>query len=175
MNIVKTKSGIVHFILTGGTIDSFYNGKIDTVEPFKKSSIPRAIDNLNLHIKTKFTQVCMKDSRHLTEKDMNNVYNTIKKSKDKYFIVCHGTYCMPDTARYLAARLKKHNKTIIFTGSMVPIGFPASDAMFNLGFSISEIFHLESGIYVSMNGKIFSPNEIAKLIGKGQFISIYNK
>ena len=117
----------------------------------------------------------MKDSRNLTENDMNNVVKTIKKSKEKYFIVCHGTYCMPDTARYLAARLKKHNKIILFTGSMVPIGFFNSDAMFNLGFSISEIFHLKSGIYVSMNGKIFLPNEIAKLISQGQFISIFGE
>ena len=33
----------IHFMITGGTIDSFYNGTKDTVEPVKESSIPTFI------------------------------------------------------------------------------------------------------------------------------------
>lgn len=164
----------IHFIMTGGTIDSFYDGTIDTVRPNKRSVIPKYIKALKLHIKTEFTQVCMKDSRDIVLKDMDNVKKVIEKSKHKYYIITHGTYCMPDTARYLKEHLKNKNKVIVLTGSLVPLEiFVGSDALFNLGYSVAEIFHLKAGIYVCMNGKIFDPNEIAKLIGQGRFVSIF--
>lgn len=166
----------IHFIMTGGTIDSHYDGTKDTVMPNENSVIPKYINGLKLHIGTEFTQICMKDSRNLVLKDMEDIKVIIGKSKHKHFIITHGTYCMPDTARYLKQNLKNKDNTIIFTGSMIPLeSFAGSDALFNLGFSIAEIFHLEPGIYVCMNGKIFDPNEIAKLIGQGRFVSIFTE
>ena len=76
----------VHFIMTGGTIDSHYDGTIDTVITNKDSVIPRYVKSLKLHIKTEFTQVCMKDSRNLDLNDMKKVKEAIEKSKCKYFI-----------------------------------------------------------------------------------------
>jgi L-asparaginase len=166
----------IHFIITGGTIDSYYDGTKDTVVPYEKSIIPDYIKGLKLHTRTGFTQICMKDSRDLNEEDMANILKTVDESDAKYFIITIGTYCMPDTARYIKAHIKSKEKIIIFTGSMVPLStFANSDAAFNLGFSIAEIFHLEPGIYVCMNGRIFSPDEIAKLIGQGRFISIFGE
>ncbi len=166
----------IHFILTGGTIDSFYDGTKDTVVPYKESIIPEYIKNLKLHTPTEFTQICMKDSRDLSIEDMESIRKTIDESKHKYFIITHGTYCMPDTARYLEAHLKKKDLVVLLTGSMVPLGgFSNSDASYNLGYAMAEIFHLKPGIHVCMNGRIFEPNEIAKLIGKGQFVSIFGE
>ncbi len=82
---------------------------------------------------------------------------------------------MPDTARYLEANLKTKDKVIVFTGAMVPVGFPSSDAFFNLGFTLSKIEYLEPGIYLCMNGKIFIPSEVAKLLSKGKFVSIFTE
>jgi len=170
----KKKQLAIHFILTGGTIDSFYNGRVDTVKPLKKSVIPEYLKRLHLNIKTRFTQICMKDSRDLTLKDMRDIYKTIEKSKYKYFVITHGTYSMPDTGRYLQRYLKDKNKVVVLTGSLVPLeAFAHSDASFNLGFTIAEILHLGPGIYICMNGKIFSPDEIAKLISQGKFVSIF--
>lgn len=167
----------IHFIMAGGTIDSYYDGTKDTVVTCKNSIIPEYISSLRLHLKTQYTQVCMKDSRDMDETDMHAIYNTIRNSKGTHFIITQGTYCMPDTARFLEVHLKNNkNKIIVFTGSFVPLDFGRySDAPFNLGFTISEIFHLKPGIYVSMNGRIFSPGEIAKLIGQGRFVSIFGE
>jgi L-asparaginase len=173
---MKEKTYPIHFIMTGGTIDSYYDGTKDTVVPNKKSIIPQYIKNLNLHIKTKFTQICMKDSRDLSIDDMKDVRKVIEDSKYKYFIITHGTYCMPDTARYLQARLKRNDCVILFTGSMVPLAaFANSDASFNLGYSMAKLFYLKPGIYVCMNGRVFDPNEIAKLISQGKFVSIFGE
>jgi hypothetical protein len=59
------KLDTVHFILTGGTIDSYYKGEIDTAVPNKHSVIPNYLKGLKLYLNLKFTEVCMKDSRSL--------------------------------------------------------------------------------------------------------------
>lgn len=169
------KKATIHFIITGGTIDSFYNGTKDTVEPSNESSIPAFIKSLKLYEKTEFTTICMKDSRALTKNDLAKIAETIKKSPHKKFIITHGTYTMPDTARYLEANLGKHNKSIIITGSLIPLaGFSPSDAPFNLGYCIAKIQELKEGIKVCMNGRIFEPTEVLKLLYEGRFVSIFN-
>jgi len=170
------KKGVIHFILTGGTIDSDYEGTIDTVVPLKHSIIPDFIKRMKLHEKTVFSEVCMKDSRSLNIADRRKIVETIDKSSSDMFIITHGTYTMPDTARYLEANLKRKDVTVVFTGSLVPLStFSMSDVGFNLGYSIAKIHHLRPGIYVCMNGRVFKPGEVAKLISEGRFVSIFQK
>lgn len=166
----------IHFIFTGGTIDSYYDGTKDTAVPNKTSVIPRFIENLKLYNKNTFTQICMKDSRNLDEKDRVKILENVEKSESNKIVITHGTYTMPDTARYLKARLKRTGQTIILTGSMIPIdGFTFSDGPFNLGFSIAQLQVLKSGIYVCMNGRVFSPDEIIKQLSQGRFISVFGE
>lgn len=166
----------IHFIITGGTIDSHYDGTKDTAVANKTSVIPDYIKRLKLYEKANFTEVCMKDSRDLTKIDRKKILETIKESKQKRIIITHGTYTLPDTARYIKANLKKNDKTIIFVCSMIPlIGFSPTDAGFNIGYAVAKSQELESGIYVCMNGKIFNPEEIIKVLSEGRFDSIYTK
>lgn len=145
----------VHFVMTGGTIDSYYDGAKDMVVPYKKSIIPKFIKGLNLHIKTDFTEVCMKDSRDMVLADLEGVKKTIEDSKHTKFIITHGTYCIPNTAEYLKDHLKAEDKTIVFTGSIVPPDvYMGSDALFNIGFATAEVLRLRPGIYLCMNGKV---------------------
>jgi L-asparaginase len=173
---IPKKGPAIHFIITGGTIDSYYEGSLDTVVPLKETVIPAYVDTLSLREKIRFTKVCMKDSRQLTIRDLKHVVKSIEKSKYRSFIVTHGTYTMPDTARYLEANLKRKNITIILTGSMIPLtGFSPSDAPFNLGYAIANVNKLDPGIYVCMNGRIFKPTEVYKLMSKGRFVSIFGE
>ncbi|MDP3998692.1 MAG: asparaginase domain-containing protein [bacterium] len=171
-----TKQDSIHFILTGGTIDSVYDGVKDTVVPNEHSIVPSFINSLKLYEKTRFTEVCMKDSRDTNEKDWENILQAIEKSDYLKIIITHGTYTMADTARYLKANLKRNDQTIIFTGSLIPInGFAPSDGTFNLGYAIARTQELKPGIYVCMNGKTFSPDEVVKIIHEGKFVSIFSK
>lgn len=171
------KDGAIHFVITGGTIDSVYDGIKDTVVPTKKSIIPAYLKNIKLYPQFIFTQVCMKDSRQLTENDRKKILNVIEKSEHSRVIITHGTYTMPNTARFLKANLKRKDQTIILTGSMVPMrGTLAdlpSDGPFNLGFCVAQVQSLPSGVYVCMNGKVFSPDEVVKDLYGGKFTSIY--
>ena len=166
----------IHFVITGGTMDSSYDGTKDTVVPDKHSSIPSFIKSLKLYEKTKFTEVCMKDSRELTQANLKTIAKTIQESPCKKIIITQGTYTLPDIAKQLKANLKRSDQTIVFTSSTIPLtGFSPSDAPFNLGYSIAKVQELKPGIYVCMNGRIFSPNEVVKLVYEGRFASIFGE
>ena len=170
------KDDKIHFIITGGTIDSYYEPTKETTVPNKNSTISRFIKTLKLYEAFEFSELCMKDSRELTIKDVKKICETIEKSPHKKFIITHGTYTMSDTARYLKANLKKKDKVIIFTGSMIPLsGFAPSDAPFNLGFAVAKLEDLQNGIYICMNGKVFSSKEAVKSLSEGRFVSSFAK
>ena len=63
-------TSILHFILTGGTIDSYYDGSKDTAIPNEHSVVPKYIKMLKLYEECQFTEVCMKDSREITQTDL---------------------------------------------------------------------------------------------------------
>ena len=166
----------IHFIITGGTIDSYYDGTKDTVVPSNHSIIPKVIESFHLYAKISFTEVCMKDSRQLNQEDRNRVLEIAEESPSQKIIITHGTYTMPDTARFLKANLKRNDQVIVLTASMTPIkGFSPSDGTFNLGYAIAQLEYLQPGVYVCINGRVFIPDEVVKLISEGRFASIFNK
>lgn len=171
-------SDSVHFIITGGTIDSVWNGSKDTVEVSEHSVLPEYFSELKRNLKfseeIKFTEICMKDSRAISEEDRKNILKAIEESDSKKIIIPHGTYTMPDTAKYLKSKLERNDQTIVLTGSMVPIkGFDFSDGPFNLGFAFAQAQILPPGVYVCMNAKVFTPDEVAKNIEEGKFYSVF--
>ncbi len=158
------------FLLTGGTIDSFFDPSKDSTAISKKSIIKKYISKLKLHDKFTYKTIIMKDSREITYKDRKTMLEQIKKSKAKKIIITHGTYTMPDTGQFLIDNLPKEKKTIILTGSMFPLsGFEFSDAPFNLGFAIAKSQDLPYGIYICMNGKAFDPKKVNKNRAKAKF------
>ncbi len=167
-------NGTIHFIFTGGTIDSYYKGSADTAVPNKHSVIPEYLNGLALYEKLKFTEICMKDSRALTSNDIKKICAVVEKSACKKVVITHGTYTMPDTARYIKTNLKRKDQKIVLTGSMIPLnGFNFTDAPFNLGFSIAALELIDNGVYLAFNGKIFTPEEVAKDFPKGRFYSMF--
>ncbi len=137
----------IEFIITGGTIDSYYDGTKDTVEVNDLSVIPKYINGLKIPYPVIFSEVCMKDSRKISAEDREKILKQIKDSSSTKIIITHGTYTLPDTARFLKVNLGKIDKTIILTGSFVPlVGFAPSDAGFNLGFAVAKLQDLAPGI-----------------------------
>lgn len=168
----------VQIIITGGTIDSVWNGSKDTVEVSEHSVLPEYFEELRRNLKfyeeIKFTEICMKDSRAINEADRREIVKTIEESKAEKIVITHGTYTMPDTARFIKENLKRKDQVIVLTGSMVPIkGFDFSDGPFNLGFAYAQVNALKPGVYVCMNAKVFTPEEVAKNIEEGKFYSIF--
>lgn len=172
----KTEIFPLHFIMTGGTIDSYYEGSKDTVIPNRESVIPGFIRSLKLYNEARFTEVCMKDSRDLGNADLKSLLNAVEKSPDRCIVITIGTYTMPDTARFLEANLKRDDQTIVLTASMIPItGMAPSDGPFNLGYAIAKVQELPEGVYVCMNGRVFSTVEVMKAISEGRFVSVFGE
>lgn len=150
---------------------------VDSEINYRKSSqntIEFYLGGLKLHETYSFQRVCEKDSRDLTDKDRDDFIKAIQKCDSVRVLVIHGTYTMPDTARYFQKHKDKiKSKTVVLTGSMTPLeGFWWTDAPFNLGFSVSTLMREKPGIYVAMNGKVFSPNDVKKNVKEMRFESI---
>lgn len=166
----------LHFIITGGTIDSYFDPITEKTLPCKYSYIPEFINMLKLYESTTFSEIFMKDSRNITDLDRKKISQEIKKSNSKRIIITHGSYTVVKTARYINKEIKDINKVIIFVCSMIPIkGFSPTDAGFNLGYAVAKSQDLQNGIYVCMNGKVFAPEEVVKILSEGRFGSIYTK
>lgn len=162
----------VHIIITGGTIDSAWFPQGDTAKVTEHSSIPLYFQGLKLDEEPKFDELFMKDSRELTQDDVNKIILTVEESEYKEFIVTHGTYTMADTARLIKSRLKRNDAVVILTGSMTPLnGFNLTDAGFNLGFALAKTRDLSPGVYLCMNGRVFDADEAEKDTANGSFYS----
>jgi L-asparaginase len=173
---MEEKKFTIQFIITGGTIDSHYDGSKDTAVPNKESVIPSFIQSLRLHNDTDFAVVCMKDSRDLNEEDLKNLLSAVEKSAYEKIVITHGTYTIAESARFLKANLKRKDQTIIFTASAIPLsGFAPSDGPFSLGYAVAKLEDLEPGIYVAINGRVFLPDEVMKIISEARFVSIFQK
>ncbi|MBI4210401.1 MAG: asparaginase [Candidatus Diapherotrites archaeon] len=171
----NARRGQLRFIITGGTIDSFYDSRIDTVTPNRETIVPQYIEALRLRKKPAFAVVCMKDSRRITRADLRKILAAVEKSPQRRIIITHGTYTMADTARYIKSSLRSPGKTVILTGSLTPLnGFTLSDAGFNLGFAVAKAMELPPGVYICMHGRVFLPEEAAKLVSQARFISIFS-
>ncbi len=170
---MKAKKTVVHFILMGGTIDSRWNKRTDTIEPNQESAVPDYFQNYNLLDETKFTQICMKDSRALTDEDRKKMLEEIKNSPTDKIIITQGRFTMPESMRYLKKNLKDNNKTIVFTSATTPlIAFDFSDAPFNLGYSFAMVQHLAPGIYVCTEGRSFTLEQVNEFIEEGRLHEI---
>ena len=173
--MLKNKE-IIQIILTGGTIDFTWSGKVDTAVAGQHSYLPEFFKSIDLYDDLEFSELFIKDSRNLTREDVEKILEEIEKSKNLKIIMTHGTYTMPDTARYLQANLNRKDQTIVVTGAMTPLkGFAIGDAAFNLGYAISKVQDLGAGIYVCINGATFTPDEVAKSLSEGKFYSIFKK
>jgi len=164
----------VHIILTGDTIDSYYNGINDTLKTLQHFAVPQFFELLKIDsAEFIFSEVCMKDSRRINEEDRKTILQEIENSAAEKIIITHGTYTMTDTARFIKAN-PKSAKTAILTDSTIPItGFPSSDAPFNLRFAFANCFTAEHSVYITKNGQMFDAEEVQKFLAEEKFASVY--
>jgi L-asparaginase len=74
---------------------------------------------------------------------------------------------MVDTARVLSGA--SLGKTVVLTGAMVPYAFGSSDGLFNLGSALSFVQTLPPGVYIAMNGRYFTADNVTKNRNVGVF------
>ena len=159
----------IQIFITGGTFDKEYNeitGKLYFKDTHLKEMLSLGRSQLDVQI----TTLMMVDSLDMTNDDRDNILESCKNCLLDKIIITHGTDTMVDTAKFLAK--DNLDKTIVFTGAMIPIDFGSSDGLFNLGSAMGFVQSLESGIYIAMNGRCFNYDKVRKNTKTGIFESL---
>ena len=149
-------------IVTGGTIDSYYETNMCTVVCYGVSKIRNYLsDTVCKDISDiEFAQICMKDSRQITNTDRDEMVRQIEESEDTQFVITHGTYTLFETAKYIKNNTTRKDITVTVTGSLIPLyGFSPSDAPYCLAYAMANSRMNEPGVYVSIKGKIFTSEQ----------------
>ncbi|MFC1732652.1 asparaginase domain-containing protein [candidate division KSB1 bacterium] len=158
--------GEIQIIATGGTLDKRYN-ELDGNLVFKDTHLNEMLAVARCTTSIELNNVMLKDSLDMDEKDREKILNACLISKKDKIIITHGTDTMVETAKLLGENIK--NKTIVLTGAMIPYSFGGSDSLFNMGCAIASAQTLPNGIYIVMNGKIFSWDNVMKDKKAGEF------
>lgn len=155
----------ITLITTGGTIDKIYfdrESEFQVGEPQVGEVLKEAHVTFDYHI----VALMRKDSLDLTDDDRNLIYQTIAEISTEQIVITHGTDTMAKTAQTLQTL---PNKTVVITGAMQPAQFRTTDAIFNIAHAVTSVQILPTGVYIAMNGQIFSPNNVRKNREKNRF------
>lgn len=156
----------VRILATGGTFDKEYN-EIDGTLFFKDTHISELLALGRCKVDFSVRTLMMIDSLDMKPADRQLILENCKQCAESQIVVTHGTDTMVDTAKVVAQSIK--NKTIVFTGAMIPFKFGSSDGLFNLGAALAFAQSLPHGVYIAMNGKYFPWDNVQKNRGLGVF------
>src|SRR5262245_52410201 len=124
----------LRIIMTGGTFDKYYDA-IRGELTFKESHVPQIVQQARITVPL-VTEVCLlKDSLQMNDEDRRRVLDACQRALEQQIIVVHGTDTMVETAQVLG-KAQLAQKTIVFTGAMIPYAITDSDALFNLGCAV---------------------------------------
>lgn len=155
----------VKIFCTGGTIDKVY---FDALSDYRigEPVVPDVLEEARAQFSYTVESILKKDSLEMTDEDREKILRCVRQEECARILVTHGTDTMVDTARRLA---EVRDKTIVLTGAMQPARFRNTDAVFNIGYAIAAVQHLPAGVYLAMNGQIFTPDTVRKNRAKAKF------
>jgi L-asparaginase len=155
----------IRFVTTGGTIDKIY---FDAMSQFKVGESP--ISNILTEGLVSFdhdiVSMFQKDSLEITDEDRQALKDFIEKDDADVYVITHGTDTMVETAAVLSSLA---DKTIVLTGSLSPARFKTTDAIFNIGLAVGAVQSLQPGVYIAMNGQVFSEGAVVKNRAENRF------
>jgi L-asparaginase len=166
---------MIAILVTGGTFDKQYNELAGTLA-FGETHVPEMLRLGRCRVDVNVRQLMMIDSLEMTATDRQRIADACRLAPESRIVITHGTDTMVETARTLAAGVKADSeKTIVLTGAMVPYAFGSSDGLFNLGSALSFAQALPAGIYIAMNGRAFTWDDVRKDKKNGIFETINDK
>ena len=156
----------IRIFVTGGTFDKEYNELTGELF-FKETHLPEMLNRARSTLDVTVRTLMMIDSLNMTDEDRELIAHQCRAAEEDKIIITHGTDTMSVTARVLAEKVK--DKTIVLTGAMIPYKFGSSDGFFNLGGALAFAQTLPHGVYVAMNGRYFTWDNVRKNRQTGQF------
>ncbi|HPC83432.1 MAG TPA: asparaginase domain-containing protein [Thermoanaerobaculaceae bacterium] len=149
----------LRILITGGTFDKEYdeiNGRLFFQDTHVHEMLRLGRCRVDVVVRT----VMMVDSLEMTDADRRIILENCRQCPEERIVVTHGTDTMAETARVLGEAIV--DKTVVLTGAMIPYAFGSSDGLFNLGSAISFAQALPHGVYIAMNGRYFTWDNVRK-------------
>jgi L-asparaginase len=159
----------IRIFITGGTFDKEYN-ELNGQLYFKDTHINELLKLGRCRVDVDVRTLMMVDSLEMTDDDRQLIARQCQNSDEDKIIITHGTDTMAETAAVLARETT--DKTIVLTGAMIPYKFGSSDGLFNLGSALAFVQALPKGVYVAMNGRYFTWDNVRKNRQTGGFEEI---
>jgi L-asparaginase len=156
----------IRIIVTGGTFDKEYN-ELQGSLFFRKSHVAEMLRLGRCRLTVKVQTLLMIDSLCMSAAHRRRILQACLSSPEKHIVVTHGTDTMVETAKVLGPKIG--DKTVVLTGAMVPYKFGSSDGLFNLGAALAFVQILPHGVYVAMNGRFLSWDNVHKNKKTGEF------
>ena len=151
----------------GGTFNKRYNPITGELEvPFDSESIEKILSSVESSYD--LAGVMFKDSLDMDINDRKTLAAIINESKEKKFLLVHGTDTMDETAYFLDTIFD--DRVIVLTGAMKPFEIDNIESSLNLGMAMGYLkAQHESGVYVCMSGYIEKFNNLKKNKQLGKF------
>lgn len=156
----------IRIIVTGGTFDKVYS-ELDGTLSFNKTHVPEMLSLGHCHLDVSIDTIMMVDSLSMTDGDRQRILACCRTAQEQRIVITHGTDTMTETARFLAHCCG--DKTVVLTGAMIPYRFGSSDGLFNLGSALAFAQVLPAGVYIAMNGRSFTWDNVMKDKQRGVF------
>lgn len=156
----------IRVFVTGGTFDKKYN-ELDGSLVFGDTHVSEILSLGRSKLPIKVRTLMMVDSLEMTSQDRQIIVENCKSCREDKIIITHGTDTMVETAKNLGQ--EGLAKTVVLTGAMVPFTFGSSDGLFNMGSAVAFVQTLPFGVYIAMNGRVFSWNNVRKNRRLGEF------
>ena len=158
-------------IVTGGTFDKHYDA-IKGELTFSNSHLPLILEQSRVTVPIALEINQLIDSLNMQDEHREHVLKSCRNATEKHIVIIHGTDTMAETARLVGAAAL--DKTIVFTGAMIPYSVQGSDALFNLGFALAAAQSMPFNTYVGMNGRLFRWDQVQKNKADGVFEQAVN-
>ena len=156
----------IRLFITGGTIDKVYNQSNGELE-FDQTHFPEILSRARVEVDLLIEELLLIDSLDMVDADRELILENCAKCDERFILITHGTDTMCETARLLGE--SSIDKTIVLFGSMVPYAVSDSDAFFNFGCALASLQLLETGVYIAMNGRVLTWNDVEKNKSLGIF------
>jgi L-asparaginase len=157
----------IRIYITGGTFDKEYN-ELDGKLYFKETHLHEMLKLGRCKVEVDVRTLMLVDSLEMTDADRQLIIEQCRKCREPRVVITHGTDTMEVTAMALGSA-GLHDKTIVLTGAMVPYKFGSSDGLFNLGSALACVELLAPGVYIAMNGRHFTWDNVRKNRKTGEF------
>ncbi|MDX1499642.1 MAG: asparaginase domain-containing protein [Woeseiaceae bacterium] len=155
----------IRFLTTGGTIDKIYfdaSSRFEVGDSQVRHILAEGLVGFDYDV----VALLHKDSLDMNDADRQLIRDYIADDHAKRYVITHGTDTMADTADALRGL---DDRTIVLTGALTPARFRATDAVFNVGMAVAAAQLAPPGVYIAMNGRVFTAGAVRKNRAENRF------